>query len=143
MNILLITSDYPPNALWGMGWHVVKLKESLENRGVSCYVATAYKSRNYGNNIITTDERTDRDLLSSNKYEIFNDFDKFNLWQEKLADAVLNSNIEFDLIHCHNWMSWITAQKIKKVKNIPIVITFHLLQKQYELMKENPIPTFH
>ncbi|MFA6754350.1 MAG: glycosyltransferase, partial [Candidatus Dojkabacteria bacterium] len=145
MRILQITSDYLPRPLWGMGWHVNQIINGLSDASdYEVYVATAYKSNNVHPNIISTESVKDALLLSDNDYEIFNDFDKFNKWQIVLAEKVLSSNIEFDIVHAHNWMSWLTAKEIKKQKpSVKLYITFHLLQKQYELMKDNPIPSHH
>ena len=47
-------------------------------------------------------------------------------------------------IHCHNWMNWLTVQELKKEYPLAkVVSTFHLLQKQYDHMLENPIPSYH
>lgn len=144
MNILMLTSDYLPDPLWGMAWHVKQLRDALTDAGHDVYVGTAYKSRNYDPNTITTSKSIDLKLLSSERYEIFNDFHKFNMWQEALADAVISENLSLDVIHCHNWMSWITAKKLKSYyPEVKVVATFHFLQKQYESMEENPVPTFH
>lgn len=144
MIVLQLTSDYPPDPLWGMGWHVFFLSKTLRERGINVYIGTASKSVGYDKNVISTQPKDDTRLLSSKNYEIFNDFANFNKWQEELALTVLNTKVKPDVIHCHNWMSWITAKRIKKTyKNAKIVTTFHFLQKQYELMIENPIPTFH
>ena len=41
-------------------------------------------------------------------------------------------------------MSWLTAKELMKHdNNLNSVVTFHFLQKQYELMKENPISSIH
>src|SRR5689334_6516064 len=143
MNILQITSDYIPHPLWGMGWHVNQLVEGISKYSEdTVYIATSYKSVNIHKNVITTARETDDLLLSHNKYEIFNDFNKFNVWQEKLADEINSKNLSIDIIHCHNWMSWLTAKKVKeKFPQAKVFITFHFLQKQYETMKDNPIPS--
>lgn len=144
MKILQITSDYLPDPLWGMGWHVAQLREIFVAKGVRVTVATALKSKGYHKNIITTDLADDIELLSSEKYEIFNDFRKFIAWQERLADVVIQRNEHFDIAHVHNWMSWLTAKKIYQKGLVDkVIVTFHFLQKQYELMIENPIPSFH
>lgn len=144
MRILQVTSDYLPKPLWGMGWHVNQLVNALKANNIDVSVATAYKSHDFHPNIITTSAETDSEYLSDKDYEIFNDFNKFNIWQEKLAEKILATHEKFNIVHCHNWMSWLTAKKLKEYDNdIKTVITFHFLQKQYELMAENPIPTFH
>jgi glycosyltransferase involved in cell wall biosynthesis len=144
VRVLHLTSDYPPNPLWGMGWHVYNLREELIKHGVEVIIGTANKSKQLHPGIVTTSNQQDTSLLSNKKFEIFNDFANFNKWQKKLADTVLRQGITPDIIHCHNWMSWITTKEIARNKpHTRIVVTFHLLQKQYETMKENPIPSFH
>ncbi len=78
MEILQITSDYLPNPLWGMGWHVFQIVERLNGKNITTRVATASKSNGYHKNIITTDSSDDRELLSPNQYEIFHDFNRLN-----------------------------------------------------------------
>jgi len=144
MIVLQLTSDYLPNPLWGMGWHVKFLTDSLRKRDVSVYVGTASKSRNIDNDIITTGGDVDKYLLSNKPYEIFGNFKKFLTWQRKLGEAVVKRGVAFDIVHCHNWMSWLSAVEVKKkYPETKIVSTFHLLQKQYDLMSENPIPSCH
>jgi glycosyltransferase involved in cell wall biosynthesis len=144
MKILHLTSDYPPEPLWGMGWHVYFLVQALKELELEVVVGTAHKSYSLHNNIVTTSAVDDTRLLSCGKYEIFNDFSKFNFWQEYLADKLIDLGIEPDIVHCHNWMSWITTKKLAcKYSSAKIVFTFHLLQKQYDLMIENPIPEHH
>ena len=144
MKVIQITSDYLPDPLWGMGWHVAQLREILIAKGVRVSVATAFKSKGYHENIITTDLADDTELLSSGKYEIFNDFRKFVAWQERLADKVIQRNEHFDVAHVHNWMSWLTAKKLARTGVVnKVLVTFHFLQRQYEKMIENPIPSFH
>src|SRR3989338_2049754 len=144
MIVLQLTSDYLPNPLWWMGWHVKFLTDSLRKRDVSVYVGTASKSRNIDNDIITTGGDVDKYLLSNKPYEIFGNFKKFLTWQRKLGEAVVKRGVAFDIVHCHNWMSWLSAVEVKKkYPETKIVSTFHLLQRQYDLMSENPIPSCH
>jgi len=143
MAILHITSDYPPNPLWGMGWHVYFLVKELEkNRKI--YVATAQNNKSSHNNVITTNKEINKKYLSSDPYEVFDNYGNFILWQKELAKEIIRKDIKFNIVHCHNWMSWTTTKELKKAyPSIRIVSTFHLLQKQYESMIENPIPSFH
>lgn len=145
MKIIQISCDYLPNPLWGMGWHVNQLVEGLNKiPEIEVFVATQSKSRNIHPRIISTTSTIDKNLLSKKNFEIFDNFKDYNIWQSQLAKKILEKKLVFDVIHCHNWMSWITAKEIKKKNpNAKIIITFHLLQKQYEMMKENPIPSFH
>ena len=143
MKVLQLTADYLPKPLWGMGWHVQFLVHSLLDSSIENTIGTAYKSKNAFSRTITTSKSDDK-LLSNNQFEIFNDFSNFNSWQTLLADRIIHSGYVPDIIHCHNWMSWLTTKAIlKRYPDVKTVVTFHLLQKQYELMTENPIPTFH
>jgi glycosyltransferase involved in cell wall biosynthesis len=142
MKILQLTSDYIPNPLWGMGWHVKFLVDELKKRDKEVYVGTTCKSK--GKYIITTPLQVEDKYLSKTSYKIFDDFDKFISWQGKLADIILEKKILFDIIHCHNWMSWQSAKKIKNSNpKAKIISTIHFLQKQYDLMEENPTKSFN
>jgi len=144
MIVLELTSDYLPNPLWGMGWHVNFLTGSLRNLGVKVYIGTASKSKNSDKDIFTTSHYVDNKYLSKKPYEIFDNFIKFSTWQKLLGREIIKNKITIDIIHCHNWMSWLSALEIKKKNpNIKIVSTFHLLQKQYDLMEENPVQDCH
>jgi len=144
MIVLQLTSDYIPNPLWGMGWHVKFLTEELRKKGIKVYVGTANKSKNIDKMIITTSKNTDKLYLSDKPYEIFKNFKNFLTWQKCLGVEITKKKITPDIIHCHNWMSWLSTMEIKK-KNpkAKLISTFHLLQRQYETMLENPIPTYH
>lgn len=144
MIVLQLTSDYIPNPLWGMGWHVKFLTKELRKKGIKVYVGTANKSKKIDKMIITTSKNTDKLYLSHRSYEIFKNFKNFLTWQKYLGVEITKKRINPDIIHCHNWMSWLSAMEIKK-KNpkAKIISTFHLLQRQYETMLENPIPTHH
>jgi glycogen(starch) synthase len=144
MNILQLTSDFPPNPLWGMGWHVYFLTNRLRELKHSVKVGTANKGRDVNKDLITTSKTQDHALLSDNRYEIFNDYNKYNLWQILLADEIISRDYKFDVIHNHNWMSWLTTKKVKANNhNAKVITSFHFLQKQYDSMIENPIPTYH
>lgn len=145
MNILHITSDYMPNPLWGMGHSIYNIFKSFEKKYTRdrIYILTGSKASGFHKNIITTSKETDLKLLSDKDYEIIGDYENFLLWNHelfKVADKYIRkNNINFDIIHCHNWMSWKTATELKKKYNIKIVTSLHFLQKQYEEMEENPI----
>lgn len=144
MIVLQLTSDYIPNPLWGMGWHVNFLTNALRDKGLEVYVGTANKSNGAEKNIISTDSECDKRYLSDKPYEIFGDFENFLTWQKLLGKAIINQGIKPDIIHCHNWMSWISAAEIKKkYPDAKVISTFHLLQKQYDTMSENPVPEGH
>ena len=145
MNILHITTDYQPNPLWGMGHSVFNAFKSFNKfyKKDNIYILSSNKSSSFHKNIITTAKITDDNLLSKNKYEIIDNYDDFIKWNYELfnvADTYIRENgITFDVIHCHNWMSWITAFELKKKHGIKVVSTLHFLQRQYDEMEENPI----
>ncbi len=146
--VIHITSDYPPNSLWGMGIYVERLHNGLrEYSDIQSYVATAKKVRVFDKTIITTEMEEDEKYLSHDKYSIFDNYNNFLIWQDFLAKHIINfiknNNLKNIVIHSNNWMSWITAKKVSKALKIPIISSIHFLQKQYEKMIENPIEEKH
>ena len=79
IKVLHITSDYEPNSLWGMGKSVYNLQRYFSRN--SCFnihiqIATVSKSGNVHSDIVTSKKEIDRKLLSSDRYSIFNNFNK-------------------------------------------------------------------
>ncbi|MDE1849022.1 MAG: glycosyltransferase family 4 protein [Nanoarchaeota archaeon] len=144
MIVLQLTSDYIPDPLWGMGWHVKFLTQALRKKDITVYVGTSSKSKDVDKMTLTTSPDIDKSYLSNQSYEIFNNFEDFLTWQKCLGREIIKRGIIPNIIHCHNWMSWLTAVEIKKkYPKSKIVSTIHLLQKQYDTMIENPIPSHH
>lgn len=149
LNIIHITSDYSPHALWGMGVYVETLQNGFSTmcKDIDSCVATASKSRMQSGVCITTTSDDDIRYLCKDKTAIFDNYSSYLLWQEKLGDAIieyLRTNASaHTILHSNNWMSWITAKKVSKATGIPIVSSVHFLQRQYETMIKNPIPSFH
>ena len=74
-NILILTSDYIPKPLWGMGRYVETFTLGLKEYYYDKYgyiIATAYKDRDDVSNMITTEYELDNKLLSG-KYFHFVD----------------------------------------------------------------------
>lgn len=148
MNILILTTDYPPHALWGMGQYVHTLVRGIlkYHEEVKFHVVTTNKSSKLHGNIITTSQEQDEQLLSNASDEVFNNYNKFIRWNEVLAERVILEKqviLPIDIIYCNNWMSWKSARIIQCALGGKIVVGIHFLQKQYEKMQENPIPTHH
>jgi glycosyltransferase involved in cell wall biosynthesis len=146
IKVLHITSDYEPNSLWGMGKSVYNLQRYFSRN--SCFnihiqIATVSKSGNVHSDIVTSKKEIDRKLLSSDRYSIFNNFNNFLKWNEHLAEEIIKIVPFVDIIHCHNWMSWLTSCRIQKHYGCKIVSSCHFLQKQYNSMIENPILSCH
>lgn len=146
IKVLHITSDYEPNSLWGMGRSVYNLQRSFSKNihfNIHIQVATASKSKGVHSDIITSKKEIDHKLLSSDKYSIFNNFNNFLKWNEHLAKEIIKVVPFIDIIHCHNWMSWLTSRKVQEHYKCKIVSSCHFLQKQYDSMIKNPIPSYH
>lgn len=146
IKVLHISSDYEPNSLWGMGKSIHVLRQSFSKRisfGIQVYIATTHKSKNIHSNIITSKKKHDDKLLSLDGCSIFNNFNNFLKWNNYLAEEIIKNIPSIDVIHCHNWMSWITVRKIQKYYKCKIVSSCHFLQKQYDSMMENPIINYH
>lgn len=149
LNVMHISSDYPPHALWGMGVYVEILQRGFTEKykDVCSCVATTSKSLGENGVCVATKKEDDVALLSQDKTAIFDNYANFILWQDRLADEILKYfkiNLPRNtVLHTNNWMSWLTAKKVSKALGLPIVLSVHFLQKQYEIMVENPIPTHH
>jgi alpha-maltose-1-phosphate synthase len=138
IKVLMITSEYPPVLLGGLGTHVFELTEGLRRLGCDITVVAPTKGE--------TAHHVDTNL--SVHYVSMAD----SLNQTSLVKAVVHSNRDClrygldliptlktrpDVIHCHDWLSFPAAQQLGRRFDIPVVGTVHLLYSSNKLWGES------
>lgn len=126
MNILHLTSEFPPYILGGLGTHVTELTKSLsENENVKVTVC----SWKYPTALETTVVKSEKvDLIPSGRlfeYSPLKGSHDIILSNFGIVRDVLNSSQTFDLIHAHDFPSGLAGLALKEILRIPLVVTFH------------------
>ena len=137
MNIAIITWEYPPYFSGGLGRHCYYLTSSLEKFGNRVTVFTQYgKSDGKKIKIInvgkifsdcyyTKCKEGEHSYSCSNFLECFY---HFNHRIFRLFSFLIKEGQHFDVVHCHDWLTFPAGIKIKEKYGIPLVITFHSLE---------------
>ncbi len=136
----MITYDYPPEPVFGMGWNVYDLAKGLEKDGHSVKIVTTNR---YG--LINAEEAIfyECDRISKNLSKrrctcsIFEKTCMDELFS-KAKQVIGETNFEPQVIHCHGWMVFQVAENLSEEYDIPIVTTIHFLEAQYESTGKHP-----
>lgn len=127
MRVLLLSWEYPPRIIGGLGRHVYHLATSLAARGVKVHVVTKdhpgapeyeesegvhiYRVVNYPPDI-PQEEWVPWTL-------------QFNVALLEKAVALVNDIKSFNVIHAHDWLVGHAAASLKHAYKIPLVATVH------------------
>lgn len=127
VRVLVLTPEYPPHVVGGLGRHVAELTLAMAERGASVTVLTALRPAD------SAPEREEREGLS-----VFRVKDAapaaLGLAEEvvqrnvALLQAALQLTAEgrrFDLVHAHDWLTAHAARAVKHALGIPLIATVH------------------
>ncbi|MBM7620235.1 glycosyltransferase involved in cell wall biosynthesis [Bacillus tianshenii] len=122
--ILMLSWEFPPSVVGGLGKHVWELANALTSLGhdVSLLTPSFVGAPDY--------EKINGIHVHRIK-EIHQTFDDFHLYVARfnmnmVEKAVeLNVQSDFTVIHAHDWMVGLAARSIKNILSIPLVTTIH------------------
>ncbi|HEY2421425.1 MAG TPA: glycosyltransferase family 4 protein [Neobacillus sp.] len=124
LKILLLSWEFPPNVVGGLSRHVYGLSVKLAEMGHVVHVLTTEK----GN--LPSFEQIEG--VNVHRVKPLNDYDDdFLNWIGGLNIAFafkvekLAAEIEFDLIHAHDWLVGSAAIALKEILFIPLLSTIH------------------
>ncbi|WP_141431582.1 glycosyltransferase [Bacillus sp. 03113] len=122
--ILLLSWEYPPHIVGGLGKHVHGLSNSLAGLGYDIHIVTARRNDSELEEI--------KDSIYIHRVHPLNELDQdFLKWIGGLNLAILEKGIElaktnsFELIHAHEWLVGAAALSLQEQLNIPLITTIH------------------
>ncbi len=136
MNILMLGWEFPPFIAGGVGIHCRNLTEQLSKKGVNVIYVMPKRERE-----ITVDYMKIINVESKGLY-IYNTIngdshelmDNVKFFTQNIIDAV--KDIDFDIIHCHEWVTYDAGIQLKKITGKPLVISIHATE--YDRTPHNP-----
>ena len=145
MKVLMFGWEFPPLSSGGLGTACYGLTKSLSRKGVEITFVLPYsfdvenadfvKVVSAGNIKITKIPSALQPYMSSQEYKkslrekqspkiygstLFDEVHRYTLAAEKIAEEE-----NFDVIHCHDWMTFGAGIRTKKKKNKPLVMHVH------------------
>jgi glycosyltransferase involved in cell wall biosynthesis len=122
--ILILTWEYPPMLVGGLGRHVYELSKAVAEAGHIIHVITnsVEGSLSY--------EHMDNVHIHRVKSH-YEDQSNFYKWIAGLNDAMIQyadclcKEMSFDLVHAHDWLVCTAAKTLKYAQALPLITTIH------------------
>lgn len=134
MRVLMLSWEYTPHLVGGLGKHVVELLPELVDEGVEVHLITPRFKGGASEEPLTGPDgqpatngsRVYR--VDAHPYQIGNFFTntvQTNVLLEQAAQQVIDRVGPFDLIHAHDWLVSFAAISVKTSRHIPLLSTIH------------------
>jgi glycogen(starch) synthase len=125
--VLVLSWEYPPIVEGGLARHVRKLTEHLAAAGTEVHVLTR------GGDHAPAEEERHGVIVHRVREPSFprDDLDAFLAWVHQMnadmlaAGAELLDRFAFDLVHSHDWLVAVAAERLSKRMRVPWVVTVH------------------
>ncbi|KAB8144422.1 glycosyltransferase family 4 protein [Chloroflexia bacterium SDU3-3] len=129
MRVLIISWEYAPNMIGGLGKHVMELAPALVSQGCQVHVLTPRLNGGPSREIAESGiaiyrpdvPLMDRDFIAFNQY--------VNLLLQEAALKLADEIGGFDLIHIHDWLTAPAGIAVKHAWKIPLVATIHATER--------------
>lgn len=130
MRVLLLSWEYPPRVVGGLGRHVGALARNLAGHGHDVHVVT----RGHADDVLPGDEEVDGvHVVRVGEGAPHLDFATdlvpwvlaFNTRVQAAAHRLLRTHGPFDVVHAHDWLVAHAAAGIKDAWDLPLVATVH------------------
>jgi glycogen synthase len=128
MRILLLSWEYPPRVVGGLGRHVAALARTLAAQGHEVHVVT----RAHDDQVLPSDEWVDgvRVVRVTDAPPVIGFHDlipwvlAFNNRVQSAASRLMRER-PYDVIHAHDWLVAYAAAGLKESWGVPVVATIH------------------
>lgn len=133
MKVLMLSWEYPPHFVGGMGKHVVELVPALVEKGVEVHLVAPRLSGGELSEPLSLPDGSSAPN-GSRVYRIDAGYDMgdffSNTWHdntqiEGFCAQLIRDEGGFDLIHSHDWLSAFSAVALKHDFRLPLVSTIH------------------
>ncbi len=145
MRILMLSWEYPPHVVGGLGVHVGALVPALVRAGVDVHVVTPrWAGGAEREPLVAAGMPGDRRGQSNDGQgsgvlrvippvttmgNFFADAQQTNLHLEEQAHALFQDNSGFDVVHAHDWLVAFAATALKRIHKVPLVATIHATER--------------
>lgn len=130
MRILMVSWEYPPHIVGGLGMHVAELAPALAAQGLHAHVITPLlrggeQEESHPSGIWIT--RVALPQLDHHNFVSF--VTVANQEIERAAIELAQETGGFHLIHTHDWLTAIAAIALKQRWHIPLIATIHATER--------------
>jgi glycogen(starch) synthase len=132
---LVLSWEYPPKVVGGMGKHVAELTPALVRAGVEVHLITPQVPDSQAGRRSSDPEVTEdgvvvhRVPLAGDSDNIYQQACQANEVMQAQARALQGDGHRFDLIHAHDWLVVFAAHALKHEFHIPLIATIHATER--------------
>ncbi len=126
----MLSWEYPPHIVGGLGKHVADLVPALADQGVTTVVATPLLR----NGLTPTPHGPNIEIMRvepphMQDYGFVSFVDETNRVLERAVRSAYSQHSSFDLIHSHDWLTASAAVALKHHWRIPLIATMHATER--------------
>ena len=133
MRVLMLSWEYPPYCIGGLGKHVSELVPALAAEGVEVHLVTPRFGGGDLEEVIAGSEGIGQTCVyrvePSNPGDFYSAALQTNLQLHQKAYQVIDQHGPFDLIHVHDWMTAFAGEQLKQHFKLPLVTTIHATER--------------
>ncbi len=137
MKVLMLSWEYTPHIVGGLGKHVVELVPELIADGVEVHLVVPRLSGGEWNEPLpmpdgspaTNGSQVYRIDVGTDMGNFFADTWHNNIGVEEFCTHLIRHQGGFDLVHDHDWLSGFAAIALKHDFHIPMIATIHATEK--------------
>jgi glycogen(starch) synthase len=129
MRVLMLSWEYPPHTVGGMGRHVTELSVGLAGRGFDVHVVTPLLHGGAAEESIADRLTVHRVATPPMEgYDFFTFVQHANAALEQAAQALAHAE-PFAIVHAHDWLTAGAAIALKHAWRRPLVATMHATER--------------
>lgn len=139
LKVLMLSWEYPPHVVGGLGAHVAALAPALVRAGVQVHVVTPRWKGGAEQEPIVAEKSRARKIPPPSVYRInppvmrmgnfYADAQQTNLNLEEQAQKLYAQVGGFDLIHAHDWLVAFAGASLKRMRRTPLLATIHATER--------------
>jgi glycogen synthase len=135
MRVLMLSWEWPPNMVGGLGKHVVELLPELVDEDVEVHLVTPRLKGDVHDDAIISAATGKAATNGSHFYRVdpypyqvgnfYANCAQTNVMLEAACQQIVDDVGGFDLIHAHDWLVSFAATAVKHSRRLPLVSTIH------------------
>jgi glycosyltransferase involved in cell wall biosynthesis len=130
MRVLMLSWEYPPHVVGGLGRHVLELAPALADEGVSVSIVTPQLRAGPSHELTARGVSIVRVAMPQSDGASFVGYARIaNAALEQAAHDLQRTNGAFTLIHAHDWLVASAGVSLKHAWRRPLVTTMHATER--------------
>lgn len=128
MKILILSWEYPPYVVGGLGRHVAELVPALAQEAVEVHIVTPTAKEPETTRVVEDGVVVHR-VSTATVEPKTNIYEQALAVNERLKDYLNRLDEDFDLIHDHDWLTSFAAISAQRTWGRPLVTTIHATER--------------